>query len=178
MSLLIISDCRDKKHRAWRVRIFFCGKQRHVGRYRDDVTAARAYDKAAAYLYGSKAILNFSMEVRPQQAETCNVALLIGVSLQTHVHSSTCRHITQFYNSLVCAQPSTATANSSNGCKFNSCLPCHHCSRALTCCAVQCRIVLQQCCSTRQLQYNVKNLLLLMLLLLLPMPLRLLLLSL
>ncbi|WIA42800.1 hypothetical protein OEZ86_008737 [Tetradesmus obliquus] len=53
--------CWDKKHRAWRVRIFFCGKQRHVGRYRDDVTAARAYDKAAVYLYGSKAILNFSM---------------------------------------------------------------------------------------------------------------------
>jgi hypothetical protein len=56
---------RDKKHRAWRVRIFFSGKQRHVGRYRDDVTAARAYDKAAVYLYGPKAILNFSMEVRP-----------------------------------------------------------------------------------------------------------------
>lgn len=47
--------------RAWRVRIFYEGKQRHVGRFKDDVAAARAYDKAAVYLYGSKAVLNFTM---------------------------------------------------------------------------------------------------------------------
>lgn len=32
------------------------GKQRHVGRFDDDVTAAKAYDKAAVYLYGSNAM--------------------------------------------------------------------------------------------------------------------------
>ncbi|KAF8057657.1 CRL5 [Scenedesmus sp. PABB004] len=54
--------CWDKKHRAWRVRIFYQGKQRHVGRFKSDTAAARAYDKAAVYLYGAKAILNFSLE--------------------------------------------------------------------------------------------------------------------
>jgi hypothetical protein len=36
--------------------------QRHIGRFRDALDAAKAYDRAAYYLYGEKAILNFSME--------------------------------------------------------------------------------------------------------------------
>jgi hypothetical protein len=31
------------------------------GRYEDDVTAAKAYDKAAVYLYGANAITNFGL---------------------------------------------------------------------------------------------------------------------
>eukprot|EP00878_Enallax_costatus_P000920 GHUV01001050.1.p1 GENE.GHUV01001050.1~~GHUV01001050.1.p1 ORF type:complete len:558 (+),score=158.89 GHUV01001050.1:159-1676(+) len=53
----------DKKHQGWRVRIYYAGKQRHVGRFDDDITAARAYDKAAVYLYGTNAITNFPLEV-------------------------------------------------------------------------------------------------------------------
>jgi hypothetical protein len=36
--------------------------QRHIGRFKDALVAARAYDRAAYFLYGEKAILNFSME--------------------------------------------------------------------------------------------------------------------
>ncbi len=32
------------------------GKQRHVGRYRNELDAARAYDKAAYHLYGMSAM--------------------------------------------------------------------------------------------------------------------------
>ncbi|WIA34438.1 hypothetical protein OEZ86_012772 [Tetradesmus obliquus] len=51
----------DKKHQGWRVRIYYSGKQRHVGRYEDDISAAKAYDKAAVYLYGANAITNFGL---------------------------------------------------------------------------------------------------------------------
>lgn len=37
-------------------------QQRHIGRFKDARVAARAYDRAAYFLYGEKAILNFSME--------------------------------------------------------------------------------------------------------------------
>lgn len=33
--------------------LVYAGKQRHVGRFKDDVEAARAYDRAAYYLYVS-----------------------------------------------------------------------------------------------------------------------------
>jgi hypothetical protein len=32
-----------------------------TGRYEDDITAAKAYDKAAVYLYGANAITNFGL---------------------------------------------------------------------------------------------------------------------
>lgn len=48
----------DRKFGCWRVRIFFNGKQRHVGRFRDAVTAARAYNKVVVFLYGERAITN------------------------------------------------------------------------------------------------------------------------
>jgi hypothetical protein len=55
-----------------------------VGRYRDDVTAARAYDKAAVYLYGSKAILNFSMEVSlPATVASHACSLLLCTALSS-----------------------------------------------------------------------------------------------
>ncbi|WIA42478.1 hypothetical protein OEZ86_008469 [Tetradesmus obliquus] len=52
----------DKKYQGWRVRIYYAGKQRHVGRFEDEVSAARAYDKAAVCLYGTSAITNFGLE--------------------------------------------------------------------------------------------------------------------
>jgi hypothetical protein len=33
-----------------------------AGRYEDEVLAARAYDKAAVWLYGARAITNFGLE--------------------------------------------------------------------------------------------------------------------
>jgi hypothetical protein len=40
----------------------FTPQQRHIGRFKDALVAARAYDRAAYFLYGKKAVLNFSME--------------------------------------------------------------------------------------------------------------------
>lgn len=33
-----------------------------LGRFEDDISAAKAYDKAAVYLYGANAITNFGLE--------------------------------------------------------------------------------------------------------------------
>ncbi|KAF6260191.1 hypothetical protein COO60DRAFT_914794 [Scenedesmus sp. NREL 46B-D3] len=52
----------DKKYQGWRVRIYYAGKQRHVGRYEDEASAAGAYDKAAVFLYGTSAITNFGLD--------------------------------------------------------------------------------------------------------------------
>jgi hypothetical protein len=41
-----------------------------TGRYEDDITAAKAYDKAAVYLYGANAITNFGLsQVADDQTE-------------------------------------------------------------------------------------------------------------
>uniref|UniRef100_A0A383WET2 AP2/ERF domain-containing protein n=1 Tax=Tetradesmus obliquus TaxID=3088 RepID=A0A383WET2_TETOB len=45
----------------WILRIYFAGKQRHVGRYEDEGEAAKAYDKAAVFLYGAGAVTNFGL---------------------------------------------------------------------------------------------------------------------
>ncbi|WIA43776.1 hypothetical protein OEZ86_010199 [Tetradesmus obliquus] len=42
----------DEKYHVWR---------RHVGRYEDEGEAAKAYDKAAVYLYGAGAVTNFGL---------------------------------------------------------------------------------------------------------------------
>ncbi|WIA31290.1 hypothetical protein OEZ86_002192 [Tetradesmus obliquus] len=52
----------DRKHEGWRVRIYYQGKQRHIGRFSDEIEAAKAYDAAAYYLYGDSAITNFGLE--------------------------------------------------------------------------------------------------------------------
>ncbi|KAF8063789.1 gpn3 [Scenedesmus sp. PABB004] len=65
----------DKKHQGWRVRIYFAGRQRHVGRFEDELVAARAYDKAAVYLYGGCAITNFGLEA--VQADPSEVSAFI-----------------------------------------------------------------------------------------------------
>ena len=48
-----------KKIRKWRVRITFEGKTRYVGDFKDEVTAAKAYDRAAKKYFGEFACLNF-----------------------------------------------------------------------------------------------------------------------
>lgn len=49
----------DKKYNKWRALIGLNGKQIHIGRYTNEITAALAYDVKAIELYGKFAYLNF-----------------------------------------------------------------------------------------------------------------------
>jgi len=49
----------DRVNRRWLVVISCNRKQRHVGRFDSEEAAARAYDAAAAELFGEFAYLNF-----------------------------------------------------------------------------------------------------------------------
>ncbi|GBF99096.1 hypothetical protein Rsub_11905 [Raphidocelis subcapitata] len=49
----------DRQEQCWRVRISFNGKQRHVGRFADEVEAAQAFDCGALLLFGPDAATNF-----------------------------------------------------------------------------------------------------------------------
>lgn len=51
------------KYNQWRAVIRRGGKQVHLGYFRSDVDAAKAYDSAASELYGSFAKLNFRKEL-------------------------------------------------------------------------------------------------------------------
>ena len=48
-----------KKVKRWRTRITFEGKTRYVGQYTDEISAAKAYDRAAKKYFGEFACLNF-----------------------------------------------------------------------------------------------------------------------
>jgi hypothetical protein len=48
-----------KRERRWRARILVEGRERHLGRFRDEIAAAEAYDEAARELFGEHARLNF-----------------------------------------------------------------------------------------------------------------------
>lgn len=54
--------CLNKRSGKWRAVIKSEGRQRSLGEYRDEVTAARAYDAAAAELFGEYACFNFPDE--------------------------------------------------------------------------------------------------------------------
>lgn len=65
-----------------------------AGRFEDDVAAAKAYDKAAVYLYGSNAITNFGLEacqVDPTEVRTC---------CKLAVHTAALRGMYQTYSYL------------------------------------------------------------------------------
>ena len=49
----------DKQDRRWEVRISANGKRKYVGRFEDEVKAARAYDRAANKYHGQYASVNF-----------------------------------------------------------------------------------------------------------------------
>lgn len=51
--------CWEKRSGKWRSTITYNGKQIHIGLFDDIITAARAYDKRARFLFGEFAFLNF-----------------------------------------------------------------------------------------------------------------------
>lgn len=52
--------CWDASRNQWMAYISCDGKRRYMGRYTDEVAAARCYDREAAALFGSFARLNFA----------------------------------------------------------------------------------------------------------------------
>jgi hypothetical protein len=50
---------RSRTGRSWRVRIRLNGEEIHLGTYKSDIAAARAYDAAARKMHGEFACLNF-----------------------------------------------------------------------------------------------------------------------
>jgi len=51
--------CRDKKTGRWRAMITVNGKQKSLGRFADEIDAAKAYDDAAIQHHGEFASINF-----------------------------------------------------------------------------------------------------------------------
>lgn len=48
----------NKRGKSWQVSVFSSGKQVHVGYFKDEVEAAKAYNEAAKTYYGTRAKLN------------------------------------------------------------------------------------------------------------------------
>lgn len=53
---------REKNSNKWRARIRCCGKDFSIGRFNNEIDAAKAYDKKAKELFGQFAYLNFPDE--------------------------------------------------------------------------------------------------------------------
>ncbi|MGN7114947.1 AP2 domain-containing protein [Lysinibacillus odysseyi] len=53
----------DKKANKWRAMLSHKGKRYTVGRYHDEISAAKAYDAKALEIVGPDAYLNFPLEV-------------------------------------------------------------------------------------------------------------------
>jgi len=49
----------DKRYRKWEVRICVNGRRIYIGRFEDQIEAARAYDRAAKKYHGEFALPNF-----------------------------------------------------------------------------------------------------------------------
>jgi hypothetical protein len=54
--------CWDKARQRWVVYIRYGGRNRFIGQFADEIEAAKAYDRAAASLFGEYAYLNFPKE--------------------------------------------------------------------------------------------------------------------
>lgn len=55
----------DRGAGKWRVDIKTAGRKRFLGRFDDELVAARVYDYAARVAYGSQAVCNFNDEAQP-----------------------------------------------------------------------------------------------------------------
>jgi len=60
----------DKRRRLWDTRVRCNGVTTHIGLFRDEVEAARAYDRKAYELFGEYAYLNFPHEIRGADSDT------------------------------------------------------------------------------------------------------------
>jgi hypothetical protein len=56
--------CRDKRRKGWVVYVRYNRRNIFVGRFKDEIEAARAYDRKAYELFGEYAYLNFPEETR------------------------------------------------------------------------------------------------------------------
>jgi hypothetical protein len=86
--------------RQWRVDVYYQKKQVIVGRYDDELEAARAYDTAAQAIKGSQAVLNFGPPkiTVPDESEKC--LLLIQQEMHDRMKDQT-----EMANELAVSQP-------------------------------------------------------------------------
>jgi len=55
----------NKHNKKWRATIVVNRKRKQIGYFRDEIAAAKAYDKAARKFYGEFAVLNLPDQTRP-----------------------------------------------------------------------------------------------------------------
>jgi hypothetical protein len=107
------------------------GKQRHIGRYKDETLAAQAYDRAAYYLYGTRANLNFRLvdvladpNAVPASIKLAKEQPFVGTRLQSQFNANTntscgsSSSSTCSYSPHSSRQPQSISMHSSSACGF------------------------------------------------------------